>query len=414
MLRPALIGLGVALIFGAAAGAAAADQPQAVPQTQPAERTSQAYWLRVIGDSVNLRSRGDANSAIVARLPRDTVLRGIGEEYGWHQVVPPDGTFSYVSAEYVELKSPSLGVVAVRSGKLRVRVGSQAHKLDPLRSEVQTLLPDGAEVRILGQEGDWLRIEPPAGVFAHISGDFVERVTDEVAARLRAATGQVTSQPAVALRPVQPPAPETRAPEAPNLAGDWGQKLAVVEQTITAEGRKPAAEQAWAPVLAQLQPIAAQNAEPMVARLAVGWMARLEERMADQETLLAASQIARRASRDRSQLERELDRLERIRQQATSQPTYDARGSLLPSYAFRSTDTTRRYKLQDPFSRRVVAYIEIPADGLIAPLEYVGKYVGVRGAKRFDIRLGANVIQVTHIVDLHAERAPKGPARESP
>lgn len=37
---------------------------------------SREYWLRVTGNRVHLRSRGDSNSMAVARVDHDTVLRG--------------------------------------------------------------------------------------------------------------------------------------------------------------------------------------------------------------------------------------------------------------------------------------------------------------------------------------------------
>ncbi len=186
----------VGLIVSAASAAAGQGEPAA---SQPAARP---YFLRVTADHVNLRTRADGNAMIVGQVDRDTVLEAHGVEFGWHRVVPPAGVFSLVSAQYVERTGPDRGVVRVRSGKLRVRAGSTVFSLDPLNCPVQTLLPAGAEVRIVGEQDGWLRVVPPEGVFVYITDRYVQRISPAEAARLRARhSAAPLTQPAVATQP---------------------------------------------------------------------------------------------------------------------------------------------------------------------------------------------------------------------
>ncbi len=178
-----------------------------VPGTQPATTT---YYLRVLGDHVRLRTRADGNAMIVAQVDRDTILEARGVEFGWHRVVPPEGVYSLVSARYVERSGPDRGVVRVRSGNLRVRAGSRVFAYDPLDCPVQTLLPNGTPVRILGEQDGWLRIVPPEGVFVYIADRYVERVSAQEARRLAARGVAVATQPATrpaAPKPARSPAP---------------------------------------------------------------------------------------------------------------------------------------------------------------------------------------------------------------
>lgn len=291
------------------------------PATQPAQ---ESYWLRVTAKQLNVRSRPDTNSVIIARLEPNSVLQAVGSEFGWHRVLPPQGAFSYVSAAYIERRGPDEGVVAVRSGKLRVRVGSLLGELDPENSDVQVRLERGTPVRIVGAQGEWLKIVPPKGVYGYVSDEHVTRVNDEVASRLRAAWG-VTSQPAVgggATPATQPVAAATTQPApGPNLSGPWGQRLVLVETAINVEAEKPLLEQAWGESIARLRPIAAQREEPTVARLAQAWTEQLEAHVADQDAVRAAEDVLRRTERERAQYARELARIERLRQRATSRPT---------------------------------------------------------------------------------------------
>ncbi len=151
------------------------------PSTQPA--ASEPYFLRVRAAEVNLRCRADQNSTVVARVPRDTVVRAFREEFGWHAIAPPRGVFSLVSSDYVEERGDE-GVVTVSSGALRVRVGSLLYDLDPLRSEVQRLLQPGYRVRIVGRQPGWYRIVPPEGVYLFVHGEHVERISPELAVEL--------------------------------------------------------------------------------------------------------------------------------------------------------------------------------------------------------------------------------------
>ena len=176
--RPAALWpvLVVAAWCGAGAWAQATTQPASQPASQPESRPAAPYWLRVTADRVNVRSRADGNSQIVAQVNRDDVLEAVGSEHGWHKIVPPIGVYSLVSAEYIQRTSPERGIVKVDT-TLRVRVGSDIQPLDPLLAEVQTRLKRDAEVQIIGQLGDeWLKIVPPEGVYVYISDQLADSI----------------------------------------------------------------------------------------------------------------------------------------------------------------------------------------------------------------------------------------------
>ena len=366
--------------------------------SQPAsEDTVSEYWLRVTAPLVNVRSRADANSVIMAQVAEDALLRASGSEFGWHRILPPAGAFSYVAAEFVDRRSDTEGIVSVASGTLRVRVGSTVQELDPWKSEVQTLLKRGTRIRIVGQQGEWLKIEPPEEVYAYISDEYVVRISDEVAQRLLKAK-PTTSQPAST--PATSEKTTTTAPAGPDLSGPWGERLLLVEAAIETEDRKPLLEQAWDPTIERLQPIAQQQVDPMVSQLARAWISLLEGRKVDQAVVRSADDILRQAARERAQYERELERLERVRQRATSGPAFDARGILLRSYVAQTDEGEPLYKLQDAVTQRLVGYVK-PGPNLKAdPERLLGKYVGLRGERRKDADLGTDVYEATEIVVL--------------
>jgi hypothetical protein len=367
-------------------------------------------WLQVTADEVYIRSRADTNSLPVARVPRDTLLRAVGRDaYGWYRIQPPPGVFSFVSAEYVDRRGPDTGIVSVRSGTLRVRVGSLVRDVDPGQTEVQALLAGGTLVKILGEQGPWLRIAPPAGVYVYVAAQHVRTISAAEAARVQAVP---VSQPAP--RAAAEPAPSVAEPD---LSGHWGRRLVVIETAIGAEARKPLAEQSWSSALAELEPLAAQREEPVVARLAEAWMIQLRRRGVEQEVVRAAEELRQRTRREDTQLEREGQLIERAKQAAT-RPGLTARGQLRRSLALGARDGKRWYKLVDPLTGRMEAYLEIAAESKIDPEGFVGQYVGVRGARRAEAAFGADVVRVEEIVPLPAAgpaaRPASQPTRQAP
>ncbi len=362
--------------------------------TAPTAPQADEFWIRVTASEVNVRARPDVNSTPVARVPRDTLLRATGVEYGWYRVRPPEGVFSLVAAAFIERRSADEGIVRVRSGALRVRVGSLVRVVDPERSDVQTLLENGSPVRVLGEQGAWLRIVPPAGVSFYVSSAHAERVSEETAAELHAAgTGRRAERPGPSVQS------EASAEDAPDLSGPWGRQLLEVESAIAAEARRPALEQQWGELMARLRPIALQREEPMVAELARRWMTQLEERLAQRPTLRAAEELIRRSAREQSQHEREVERIARLRQRAATQPAFAAQGALRRSQAVSDAAGRRFYQLQDPVTHRVEAYLRtVPGGPELEP--HVGRYVGVRGPRSADPRLGADVVEVRELVIL--------------
>jgi hypothetical protein len=83
---------------------------------------------------------------------------------------------------------------------------------------------------------------------------------------------------------------------------------------------------------------------------------------------------------------------------------YVARGQLLESVVLGERDGTRFFKLRDPLSRKVIAYLEIPAGSKLSPEPLIGRYVGVKGASRHEPRLGTDLIRVADLVYLGAAR----------
>jgi hypothetical protein len=401
------------LLLVAAAGTAVQAQSagdSASPQDSAATQPGQArYWLRVTAQRVNLRSRADLNSRIVGRVSRDDALEARGAENGWHRIRPPAGVFSLVAAQYIERVGDDRGRVKVDTS-LRVRVGSDIQPRDPMLCEVQTRLARDAEVKILGRlDGGWLKITPPDGVYVYVSADYVEQISAEVADRLRAAKAVTAS----AATP-QPPPPATQPTEQPDLSGPWGKRLARALLRVEAQEQQPPDNQAWDAIANELRPIAGQREEPQVARLAAAWLERADRQIEQRAVAREAGEIVRQADRDRARQARELEELCRAKAELKQRPRFDARGVLRPSFVLPAGPYGLRYKLQDPFSHKVTAYVEFPTELDLDIPACVGKYVGVRGEKQKVAGVKVSILRASRLTVLNPDPPSEPAPRQKP
>lgn len=383
-----------------------ATQPTTPPATQPATPTD-TLWLRVTASELNIRVLPDPDSLVVARVPFGTLLRAIDvDTHGWYRVLPPTELFGYVAREYIQPDVDGTGLVSIQTGTLRVRAGSLVQRGDPVTLDVVARLERGERVRILAEDGDWFRITLPDVVRYYVAGTHITVIDADEAQRLLSQGAAVAAAPESDDLPTPPPA-TAPTPTGPDLGGAWGQRLVPIEKAVTTEANKPFADQQWDELIVRLRPIAAQREEPLVAALAAGWLEQLERRVQQQETARRAEEILRRSDRDQARHEREMARLRAVRAAAT-RPAYTASGLLMRSLVAGTgggADTVA-FKLHDPLTRRLEAYLELnPTDRALAS-QWVGRYVAVSGERRTDATLGAAVVRVTALVDLSDTAVP--------
>lgn len=158
------------LLLAAACGLSA---PAAVPA---AEFPYQAY---VVADDVYVRSGPGANYYPTSQLRYGEVVEIYRHDPGgWYAIRPPEGSFSWVAAEYVDLDDDGIGLV--NADRVVARVGSL---LSDARDVIQIRLDRGEPLQVLEAKRfgsgpaaqTWFRIAPPPGEFRWISGQYVTR-----------------------------------------------------------------------------------------------------------------------------------------------------------------------------------------------------------------------------------------------
>ena len=123
---------------------------------------------------------------------------------GWFAIRPPSGSFTWVSARYLEKSSH--GLAKVVGNEVAARVGSE---FSDIRDVIQVRLHRGEVVEILDSKefrsgpeaGTWYKVAPPSGEFRWIAGKFVDAEFPHDGVRQSTAENNPLIHPTVTVRP---------------------------------------------------------------------------------------------------------------------------------------------------------------------------------------------------------------------
>lgn len=140
------------------------------------------YTAYINTDEVYVRSGPGKNYYPTQKLQRgDQVEVYRHDPGGWFAIRPPEGSFSWISGEYVKSED---GQGTVIGDRVVARVGSE---FSDVRDVIQVRLHRGEQLQIIGQKEfnpgpaaqTWYKIAPPSGEFRWIHGNFVSEQLDE-------------------------------------------------------------------------------------------------------------------------------------------------------------------------------------------------------------------------------------------
>lgn len=126
----------------------------------------------VSGSNVYVRSGAGANWYPTMKLNAGDRILVLGDKFGWYQITPPQGSFSYIDMAMVERK-PGDKVGTVKQDKVYVRAGSA---IEQRKSATQVVLNKGSTVEILGEAQGFFKIAPPPGATLYISKQYVKPI----------------------------------------------------------------------------------------------------------------------------------------------------------------------------------------------------------------------------------------------
>jgi len=347
-------------------------------------------YAEVNANDVYVRSGDSTNHYTVCKLQAGDKVAVLSQRGEWVEILPPEGTFSLISGDYVDTTDDKTGVVS--GDRVRVRAGSN---LNDSKYTVQAMLDRGASVTILGRNPDgFLKIKPPAGATLWIHADFIADTLGGATPRTASTadtatpidssaadagdTEPTTGSNAIA-SPITTATPKTAAEQAANIS-IWRTELEEVDAGAKLEMEKLPADRNFDEVKRRFGAIAEQDDDEYAKRYAQVRLAQIENIELLAGAVERVKGLGRKATTDRQSF---------MEERASMRPTtpdipsgVTAQGELRVSALYPPGSTVRRYRLIDPTAdfERTIGYVEIPPHSQIVVRDYIGRYVGVRAS----------------------------------
>lgn len=385
------------------------------------ENSKYQFEGRINASAVYVRSGASDNDYPTMKLDRDATITVVGMKFDWLKVLPPKNSFCYVAKAYVEKRGD--GTVGRVTQPINVRVGSD---LNALKTKIASKLEAGTDVQIVGEQDEYFKIAPPAGVFVYINKQFVDpiRPVGEESAVAQGTTEQPTAvDPGAAQQPIttitpdpgsgivvppvesavpaQPPVEQAAAnpsTQPANVAADdlnkptltqaqAEQEFERLQNDLSAANRLPLEQQPLQQLQAGYAKVVAASVLPStLQREAEATLDRLKVRVEDQQRFAEVVKKQEEARAQQASLQAEQREIEQ-RIAANEVQVFAAVGTLRVSSLQPGRETL--YRLTDPRSGRTLVYIR-SNDAEISNL--VGQFIGVKGQVQDDQQLQLKVI----------------------
>jgi uncharacterized protein YgiM (DUF1202 family) len=148
--------------------------------SQDVDTSSFPYTAEITGDDVYVRSGPGTNFYHCGKLNVGDKVKVVGKQFSWSRIVPPAGSFSWISMQYVTINPADPKVGTVTGDNVRVYAGSDYVK--PLYSTtLQGKLSKGEKVKLSGEQmDDYYKIASPPFAYLWVSTKFTKAVPEPV------------------------------------------------------------------------------------------------------------------------------------------------------------------------------------------------------------------------------------------
>jgi len=363
------------------------------------------YVAQITGDDVYARSGPGTYYYHCSKLNKGDKVVVVGSKFSWSRIVPPEGSFSWISKQYVSVDPANPGIGVVTGDAVRVYAGSVAQK--PIHSEkVQNKLNKSDKVKIItGEEeaSDYYKIIPPVGAYLWVSTRYIEALgpVSETA---------IPTEPQAVIEVEPEPEVEPEAEEAePEPAATRVVAVEVsvedaklkeyyeLQKRIQAELAKPASQQQYSGIKRGLSAIAANKAAGKAARYA-------EFALEQVKGFELASKITDALKLQSAQLEEVQRRIDKAREAKLAQLPDLGKFAVIGKFAISNIYATRaavrHYRVLDE-SGQTVCYAVPSGAALGVNLDkFIGQKVGLVGSIEPNPQTSSALVRFTEISQL--------------
>jgi hypothetical protein len=343
------------------------------------------YIAEIIGDDVYVRSGPGTNYYNCGKLKRGDKVKVVRIQYSWSCIVPPDGSFSWISTQYVSIdpNNPDMGTVT--GDNVRVYAGSDYVR--PIHSTtLQLKLDKGDKVRLLGEEKDnYYKIATPTGAYLWASSEYLKPLEP-----LGAVAGYAGLK-------VEPNETAVVAARKGSVEDEKLKEYYTLEKRLQAERAKPIEQQNYAGIKKALADIAANKEAGKAARYAEFVIKQIER-------LELVSVAAKEFELQNEQLQQTREKIDKARETRLAKLEDMGRfaviGQLKTSSIFGSEPQLKHYRITDE-SDKIICYA-MPSEQASAMdlSKLIDHKVGLVGTIEAHPQMGKAMVKFTEVVEL--------------
>lgn len=248
------------------------------------------FIAEMTSDDVYVRSGPGTNYYYCGKLKKFDKVKVVGSKFSWWQIVPPGGSYCWISKQYVETGPQGSTTGKVIGDGVRVYAGSD--DFQPLHSTTMLVkLNNGDKVTLLGEEKEGCyKVSPPEGAYLWVSNQYARALGSLMVTTASQQTPGAPGTPPVALAPFPTPG-DPNSPQAasaneppggtpaPAPMSEDEQKINEVKQLkeqVEAEKAKPGDQQNFAELKKTLEAIVNDKEAPRAAKGAQALLKTIE------------------------------------------------------------------------------------------------------------------------------------------
>lgn len=312
------------------------------------------------------------------KLNINAKVRVVGHVYSWSQILPSEGSFSWISSQYVSIGDRKSMVGTVTGNQVRVYAGSSRIKPED-STQLQTKLNKGYRVEILdpNEVSGYYKIKSPKGAYLYVKTEFTQMVPEELieetveravlpieTADHNTPKAQIKEvKPAVAVSSVQP------------QVGTKLDEYYQLEKKIKQEKLKSVAEQDYSSIKKALTEIASEKDLGKASRYSKFALKQVER----YELALKVDSALKAQAKEMSDVEIRIEKYSQSRLASIKDlGRYAVVGVLESSSIFGKEPAGQLWRIVDS-SGKIVCYCSSDSMGKAAIDGFVGKKVGLIG-----------------------------------
>lgn len=370
------------------------------------------FLAEITSDDVYIRSGPGTQYYNCGKARKDDKVKVVSNKFSWLQIVPPAGSYSWISKQYVQIDPQNNTSGTVIGEAVRVYAGSD--EVQPMHStSMQVKLNKGDKITIVGEEKDgYCKIAPPEGAYLWVSSQNTKPL-----GTLMAPTPAMTTTPAIPATAHRMPASPfptnpgelktpVSSPNEPNMPSPtpvvtmeeqrMGEVQALKEK-IEAERAKPAADQNFAELKKAIAVIAGDKQSPKAARSAAGLLNTIGK-------CELSLEVANAMKVQEDQLTKTQQKIEGAKNEGLSKiedkGIFAAIGTLKESPLFAETPGAKYYKVVGE-NGKTLCYARPAGAAVDTDLsKFVDKKVGLVGTIEANADLGEAVVLFTNILEI--------------